>query len=149
MKLNIGGEKMRMKILYVALMISLLTVAVAYAASTWLQTNQNTAVYSGNVTAEVKVDGEPLLAGAIINWGQIEPNSTYVKVLSVKNTGSVQAQVTLLTTGLPAGFNLTWAGNQTALPAGDTAVYALTLMTPAALTPQTYTWQTTVKLEKP
>jgi len=126
-------------------LVAAAVVGVVYAVSVFAQNNPSNAVYEGTSSLEVKLGGAILADAATVNWGVVEPSTSYTKSLSVKNTGTVPVVVTVAAANLPAGFSLTWASNGATLNAGETNTATLTLQTPASLTVQTYSWTMTTQ----
>lgn len=69
----------------------------------------------------------------LVDWGNVDPNTTYVWGFRVNNTCLTNITVTLHVSGLPAGWKQTWSANGTMLgPLGteDTVIADLTLYVP-------------------
>ncbi len=140
--MNLKTSKTALILLAVGIII-LAVAGVAVAATLFSQTNTNTANYSETAQLSATVNTVALPATGVIAWGEIAPGTTYTKTLAVTNTGNTALTVTLSAT-VPNGFDIDWAKNGQSVAVGATLTGALTLKTPAALTPQVYSWTTTI-----
>jgi hypothetical protein len=50
-----------------------------------------------------------------IDWGTCKAGQTYTKNMTISNTGNITLNVTIVSTGLPKGWTLTWQANNTLL----------------------------------
>lgn len=81
-----------------------------------------------------------------IDWGIVEPDSTYqFDDLTVENTGNVDANVTILSPLLPAGWTLTWTMNNTVIaPAASLSAPLILYVASDAVLGQVYSWNCNV-----
>lgn len=76
-----------------------------------------------------------------ISWPtDMEPGESYTKNYTIVNTGTTVVSVRLQISGLPSGWGITWAANNTALNPGEAAIGDLTLTVGAGATDGTYYW---------
>ena len=111
-------------ILFSALMLG----AVGATIVTQHQYPQNgNVVPTPALTIQCYLEDEVWTNGTAIDWGDICADNTYAYNFTVKNTGNVNATVTMTITGLPSGWTETWLGNNTILQPAETISADLTL----------------------
>jgi len=93
------------------------------------------------VDIECYVDTVQWTNGTELNWGEVQPNTTYTKTLKVINVDTKNAIIYITIAGLPLGWTETWSINNTQLNAGLQVNGVLQLTTPETFddpTPQTW-----------
>jgi len=100
-----------------------------------------------SVSLSRTLDGDPLADDAPIEWGIVEPDASYrFDDLTVTNTGNVDANITILSPLLPAGWTLTWAMNKTVIaPAASLSAPLILYVAADAAQGVTYAWDCTVE----
>lgn len=94
--------------------------------------------------------GTPLADDEAIDWGLVEPDSTYsYENLTVTNTGNTACNVTLWHNA-PAGWSITWTANNTHLEPAQSAEAPLELYVAASATEGVvYKWNSYVRAITP
>jgi hypothetical protein len=69
-----------------------------------------------------------------IDWGTCKAGQTYTKNMTISNTGNINLTVTIMSTGLPKGWTLTWQANNTLLEPDYEIEDSLILTIPANAT---------------
>ena len=95
-----------------------------------------------SVTLTRVLDGTPLADDEPIDWGLVEPDTTYqFDNLTVLNTGNKDASIMLTAPDLPAGWALTWVGNHTILRPAEWVGGSIELYVASdAIAGTTYSW---------
>jgi hypothetical protein len=74
------------------------------------------------------------LNNTAIDWGTCKAGKTYTKNMTISNTGNINLTVTIMSTGLPKGWTLTWQANNTRLEPDYEIEDSLILTIPANAT---------------
>jgi len=141
-----GGENETMNLknslvsLILITIIASVTFAVAVTVSEWYHPHTVTVT---KIVLEEYLEGTLIANGTTIDWGTQEAGATYLLNYTVKCIGR-PCTVRLVVTGLPAGWSLTWAKNNTALMTGAYAEADLTLTIPASAE-GAYSWSTILR----
>lgn len=136
--------KNKYKVLGLLIALLLISVTGALLTKTYYHPHEGTIA---QVSLAEYYDGTPYANGTTVSWGSsLLAGQTYNKTYRVHNTGTVTCQVVMTVKNLPQNWNLTWAGNNTILDAGEdvTGMLQLTIPTNATAFPsfQTYTTAT-------
>lgn len=100
------------------------------------------------ITFAVYVDTVPWANNTNIPWGNVVPDATYTKNLTVVNNGTVPVTVYLFVSGLPAGWTETWAANGALLAPSEVAYADLTLNVPVGASLGAEAWSSKVRGEE-
>lgn len=128
-----------------AIIIASLLIGVVLAASivTYIYPNKATVV---SATLTQHLDGSPWSNGTMIDWGLVEPDTTYqFDNLTVQNTGTKNLTAYIITPQLPNGWTYTWTANNTFLQPTMKVEAPLILYVHANATPDSvHLWDTHV-----
>lgn len=132
----------KLTLVALGLVLMLLTVGVAWAASNYISTH----ITAITITAPVPdaqftetFNGVPVAQNSNgITWPSAQAGATVQVPYSIKNTGNVAFTYTF-TTSITLGWSLTWGTNGTGTVAvGDTIYGTLQLTSMATTTPASY-----------
>lgn len=140
------NRKIKIVAIIAAILIASLVAVVVYALSPLLWTSSNSAHNAGTIGAVLTLDGGAYADGDPINWGTVEASTLYSKPLTVENTGTASFTVTLATTDLPTGWQMSLYtnGEDNVVDAGETVSWDVNLVTATALTGDDYAWTSTI-----
>ena len=102
-----------------------------------------------NALVTMNLGGVQWTNDTLVDWGIVDPNTTYVWDFRVNNTSPNNITVTLHVSGLPEGWIETWSANGTmlgSLGTDDTVIADLTLYVPPTAY-GTVTWDMWINVE--
>ena len=115
-------------------------VSAVLAAVSLLYEMPMTATVTETAELNIYVNDTAWSNGTAVDWGYVQAGKSYIKYLSIKNTGNVPLQIWITAEGLPTGWSLSYDQQNSIVQPGSWLNGTLTLTVPEAASTATYSW---------